>query len=549
MNESSSSTPPSSKQSKVLHVRNLPTRVSEDELRAIAQPFGAVARILVLHNKLQAFVQMETIEQSSHMIEALNANQALIRGQRVYFQFSNRKEIELPSTQQTVSRDAKPQLGSGRSPPNSILIVSIRNTNLRGPTLENLHYIFHQYGSVLKIVTFMKSGIFKALVQMGSVEEGVLALSNLDNRDLYEDNCCNLRIGFSNLTDLTVKNNGPSSWDFTLHDYHQLPFQAFPNTQQHSSTPGSGYIIPPPSRQQLMLPPSRQQPSLLHYPPQPYDSKSIHGQDVNSPHAHAPMLYQDISQAGPCVLLVSNLSDEPGHTTPDILFTLFGVYGNVVRVKILYSKRDTALIQFTTPRQAQQALFHLNRLSLHGKELAVSFSKHIRSVSIPRDTSTDKVVLTKDYTRSPIHRFKFRDSRNARNIHPPSRVLHVSNINDDGTEQQLRTLFGTECKSPPVVQFFSVNRRMAYVCMPSLHEATLALIRLHNAKLGSRHLRVSFSGKNPSDVHPSDVHPPSDSSDELCQPSLDDVTTTQVYPSSPASAEDYNNSAPATSDE
>ena len=48
-------------------------------------------------------------------------------------------------------------------------------------------------------------------------------------------------------------------------------------------------------------------------------------------------------QQGGCVLIVSNL--EETRVTPDVLFTLFGVYGDVLRVKILFAKKDTALIQ------------------------------------------------------------------------------------------------------------------------------------------------------------------------------------------------------------
>ena len=48
-------------------------------------------------------------------------------------------------------------------------------------------------------------------------------------------------------------------------------------------------------------------------------------------------------QRGGCVLIVSNL--EETRVTPDVLFTLFGVYGDVLRVKILFAKKDTALIQ------------------------------------------------------------------------------------------------------------------------------------------------------------------------------------------------------------
>jgi len=43
------------------------------------------------------------------------------------------------------------------------------------------------------------------------------------------------------------------------------------------------------------------------------------------------------------VLIVSNL---PPKTLPYYLFKLFGVYGNVMRVKILFNKRDNALVEF-----------------------------------------------------------------------------------------------------------------------------------------------------------------------------------------------------------
>jgi len=36
--------------------------------------------------------------------------------------------------------------------------------------------------------------------------------------------------------------------------------------------------------------------------------------------------------------------------------------------------------------------------------------------------------LTKDYTNSPLHRFKKPNSKNYHNIFPPSATLHLSNI-------------------------------------------------------------------------------------------------------------------------
>jgi len=41
---------------------------------------------------------------------------------------------------------------------------------------------------------------------------------------------------------------------------------------------------------------------------------------------------------------------------------------------------------------------------------------------------------------------------------------------------------------------------MAYVKLDSLHDAVLALIRLHNYKLGDKYMRVSFSHKDPNQL-------------------------------------------------
>ena len=63
-----------------------------------------------------------------------------------------------------------------------------------------------------------------------------------------------------------------------------------------------------------------------------------------------------------CVLLVSNLNEE--YVTTDAIFTLFGVYGDVQRVKILYNKKDTALVQMAEPHQTQLAISHLDKVGV-----------------------------------------------------------------------------------------------------------------------------------------------------------------------------------------
>lgn len=42
------------------------------------------------------------------------------------------------------------------------------------------------YGDVLKIITFHKNGVFKALVQLSSVEAAINARSMLEGKDIFQ---------------------------------------------------------------------------------------------------------------------------------------------------------------------------------------------------------------------------------------------------------------------------------------------------------------------------------------------------------------------------
>jgi len=405
---------------------------------------------------------MDSVDSARNLVEHYADSPATIRSKTVYFQYSNRSEVKAPS----IASQSSAYGGSAVSadpPPNNIVIVSILNARVP-VTIENIHQIFKPYGEVLKIVTFVKDNVFKALVQMSSVESAINAKINLEGKDMFQG-CCHLRIGFSKLKDLEVKANGPRMRDFTKPDYSGFNPSPYPGQPQ--------FIFPPPA---------------TGFPGLGFDPAMGGG------------AYGGFGDQKGCVLLVNNLS--PDKITPDKLFILFGVYGDVLRVKILYNKRDTALIQFATPQQAQTAQLHLNHLQLYDKELGVSISKHVE-ISMPRgDSEGEAAKLTKDFSGSPIHRFK--NGRNVKNINAPSQVLHVSSLSESCSEDQLRKLFGQYQSSHPVVQFFKNNRQMAYIKMDSLQNALEALMNLHNYKLGDRYIRVSFSTKSPGDIMDSD---------------------------------------------
>uniref|UniRef100_A0A8B9TLM6 RRM domain-containing protein n=1 Tax=Anas platyrhynchos TaxID=8839 RepID=A0A8B9TLM6_ANAPL len=178
--------------------------------------------------------------------------------------------------------------------------------------------------------------------------------------------------------------------------------------------------------------------------------------------------------------------------TPQSLFTLFGVYGDVQRVKILYNKKDSALIQMADGNQSQLAMSHLNGQKMYGKIIRVTLSKH-QTVQLPREGLDDQ-GLTKDFGNSPLHRFKKPGSKNFQNIFPPSATLHLSNIPPSVAEEDLRTLFANTGGTVKAFKFFQRDHKMALLQMSTVEEAIQALIDLHNYNLGeNHHLRVSFS--------------------------------------------------------
>lgn len=300
--------------SKVLHVRGLPSYTTEAELVAICAPFGQIYKTLILQEKHQAFVQMESVEAATNFIASLEYNQPNIRSKDVYFQFSSRQEI------QTNLQNPHMMGGMGGGEGAScVLIIAVSSVSVP-VTLENIHQVCKPYGDVLKIITFNKGMDFQALVQFATVEQATNAKLFLDGKDLFQG-CCHLRLSYSKRQTLTVKQNDHKSRDFTMQQgmgNHGLMQQ-----MGMAGMPGMGAIPGMPSMGG-------------------YDAYGMPQQQ----------------HGAPCVVLVNKL--DPENTTPDMLFTLFGVYGDVIRVKILFNKRDTALVQFASSMQARHAQENLN---------------------------------------------------------------------------------------------------------------------------------------------------------------------------------------------
>ncbi|XP_070829480.1 polypyrimidine tract-binding protein 2-like isoform X2 [Chaetodon trifascialis] len=450
--------------SRVLHIRKLPNEVSETEVIALGLPFGKVTNILMLKGKNQAFLELGTEEAAITMVNYYTAVTPQVRNTPVFIQYSNHKELKTDSAlnqraQAVLQAVSAVQDGSSPSsdpgvldlapPPSPVLRIIIDNM-FYPVTLDVLQQIFSKFGTVMKIITFTKNNQFQALLQFSDPVNAQQAKLSLDGQNIY-NSCCTLRIDFSKLVNLNVKYNNDKSRDYTRPD---LPTGDGESASKDHSLLGA--ISPLSAAAAAAAAAGR---------------VALSGSGVSG------------------VLLASNLNEEM--VTPQSLFTLFGVYGDVQRVKILYNKKDSALIQLSDGNQAQLAMSHLNGQKVFGKVMRVTLSKH-QTVALPREGLDDQ-LLTKDFSGSPLHRFKKPGSKNFQNIFPPSATLHLSNIRDGVGEDDLRLLFSNSGGTVKAFKFFQ-DRKMSLIQMSSVEEAIQALMDLHNYDMGgNHHLKVSFS--------------------------------------------------------
>uniref|UniRef100_A0A8C2S758 Polypyrimidine tract binding protein 1 n=1 Tax=Capra hircus TaxID=9925 RepID=A0A8C2S758_CAPHI len=450
--------------SRVIHIRKLP---------------GDVTNLLMLKGKNQAFIEMHTEEAANTMVNYYTSVTPVLRGQPIYIQFSNHKELKTDSSPNQARAQAALQavnsvqsgnlalaasaaaVDAGMAMAGQSPVLRIIVENLFYPvTLDVLHQIFSKFGTVLKIITFTKNNQFQALLQYADPVSAQHAKLSLDGQNIYNA-CCTLRIDFSKLTSLNVKYNNDKSRDYTRPDLpsgdsqpslDQTMAAAFGAPGIMSASPYAGAGFPP----TFAIP----QAAGLSVP-------NVHGAlaPLAIPSAAAAaaaagrIAIPGLAGAGNSVLLVSNLNPEAC---------------------------------MADGSQAQLAMSHLNGHKLHGKPVRITLSKH-QSVQLPREGQEDQ-GLTKDYGNSPLHRFKKPGSKNFQNIFPPSATLHLSNIPPSISEDDLKILFSSNGGIVKGFKFFQKDRKMALIQMGSVEEAIQALIDLHNHDLGeNHHLRVSFS--------------------------------------------------------
>eukprot|EP00668_Euglena_longa_P025989 GGOE01032510.1.p1 GENE.GGOE01032510.1~~GGOE01032510.1.p1 ORF type:complete len:297 (+),score=70.20 GGOE01032510.1:25-891(+) len=258
--------------SRVLHLRNVTSEVSHADLQNLASPFGKVQNIVLLRDKNQALIQMDSVAGASAVLNFYTTGYTEVGGRRVYLKYSRHQELTGKAAAQ----------GSG-----CILLVSMSNpmydirTTLQ-ITADLLYQVFAPYGQVTKIVVIQKStgeNRQQALVQFDKHETAEQAKQYLQGQNVYVGTSVyfTLDIQYSNLEDLTVRTSSPTARVFATGGAvsqvqqfsSQAPLQQLPQASQQQPVQQQQQVQQHLLQQQLLQQMAQQQQQQLQQAQQP----------------------------------------------------------------------------------------------------------------------------------------------------------------------------------------------------------------------------------------------------------------------------------------
>eukprot|EP00745_Piridium_sociabile_P013137 TRINITY_DN19664_c0_g2_i10.p1 TRINITY_DN19664_c0_g2~~TRINITY_DN19664_c0_g2_i10.p1 ORF type:complete len:633 (-),score=89.65 TRINITY_DN19664_c0_g2_i10:230-2128(-) len=485
---------------KVLFLRNLPSPLTENDLYNVFQRFGSISNTLHLAAKNVAFVEFDSVSHAQACFYHYQATRCEIYGKQIDVLYSGRDKI------------VKRQPNEIDNPPNSILLVTVRDVNFP-VTVDVLLTVFSAHGPVKKIVIFARGFEEQAFIEFDDVTNAKNALDQLDGRNIYAG-CNLLKICFSSLKILTVKQIDERHWneDSTTTTTTAAPLMATgpetettaekeveevavkseledEKTQQEDALASSSTAaaqtttdaLQHQQQQQQLRDSSSASPS---YKPQLYQSPSRRFRENSRA---SPMNSFEVAAAWEDqlpvpVVLVKNLEEDM--TEASELAALFAIYGDVVRAKIMFNKRNTALVQMASIEQCQLAIAHLQFVPLHGRHLGLEISKGGEIPPVGRGRSK----LSAEFDDSNYARHKGRQLP----IFPPCSSIHLSNLPDGCTEEILIDAI-KDFGKPKHVKFICESHRMAVVTYASLESAVRALVGIHAFDLNSRQIRCAFA--------------------------------------------------------
>eukprot|EP00735_Rhodelphis_limneticus_P006719 TRINITY_DN19150_c0_g1::TRINITY_DN19150_c0_g1_i1::g.2222::m.2222 TRINITY_DN19150_c0_g1::TRINITY_DN19150_c0_g1_i1::g.2222 ORF type:complete len:515 (+),score=105.39,sp/Q8WVV9/HNRLL_HUMAN/31.76/1e-67,RRM_5/PF13893.1/2.3e-05,RRM_5/PF13893.1/7.9e-09,RRM_5/PF13893.1/4.2e-13,RRM_5/PF13893.1/0.2,RRM_6/PF14259.1/4.8e-08,RRM_6/PF14259.1/0.006,RRM_6/PF14259.1/4.1e-11,RRM_6/PF14259.1/0.0056,RRM_1/PF00076.17/1.1e-06,RRM_1/PF00076.17/2.1e-06,RRM_1/PF00076.17/1.3e-08,RRM_1/PF00076.17/0.015,Limkain-b1/PF11608. len=458
--------------SKVLLVRNLPAQAGNQEVMQLLNAFGAVRYVILMPKKGQALVEFTTIDSAAAVMVHVRSSPLFLGENLLQFSFSQHQQLSPHQNQ----ADADQPTGSEK-----VLLLSIMNP-LYSITADVLQQALSPYGTVLRVIVFNKNGV-QALVEFDNYMSAQRAKVAVDGKDIYQG-CCTIVAHFSKTEKLTVKFNNDRSRDFTNPGLPgNLPQQAPSTLSKPAGLLNNPFNVPMNS-------------GMSGQPFSMPTGMSTGMPAQNSQFAAAMAGMMPASQDRP-VVIVGNI---PERILPDNIFNLFSIYGNVLRVKMLYKQKGTALIQMGDGVQAQLVIASLNGVQLFGSRLSISLSK-FPQVALPRgggenDGSSE---LTKDYSAVGGNRLKPN-----KHTYAPCATLHFYNAPETITEEALTEIVTRhDLEAPVSISFLEKKnapettrapKKLGFMQFSSVEAATAALAFCNNTEVSPNvHLKLHYN--------------------------------------------------------
>jgi hypothetical protein len=198
--------------SRVVHLRNIPQLLNEQEIIYLGLTFGKITNILFLRSKQQAFIEFQNVDDAKQMIAHFNQTLVSFGGKKIFVQYSNHQTLQTDPNQSNnqlaqIALENALQLfmAAKNGGKNCVLRATILNM-MYPVTLDVLNQIFSKFGHVLKLITFNKNDKFQVLLQMKDAVAAQQAKFALHGQNIY-NGCCTLQIDFSKLTTLEVRHS------------------------------------------------------------------------------------------------------------------------------------------------------------------------------------------------------------------------------------------------------------------------------------------------------------------------------------------------------
>lgn len=195
--------------SRVVHLRNIPHQLTEQEIVYLGLQFGHVVNVLFLRAKNQAFLEFEQLGDAQQMIAHFAVTSTTFSGKKIFVQYSNHQSLNTdPSNAsnlaaQNALNDAVQLHRAGRDGGKATVLRATILNMMYPVTLDVLTQIFTKFGPIVKMITFNKNDKFQALVQMRDAVAAQNAKMALNGQNIYTG-CCTLQIDYSKLTNLEV---------------------------------------------------------------------------------------------------------------------------------------------------------------------------------------------------------------------------------------------------------------------------------------------------------------------------------------------------------